>query len=195
MVFVLVASLVSGFIIADIAARFVPGLFADSVATPVSAQATVSTMSQQTYDLQTITSAHLFGVETIPPGKVVRPTQTRLPLQLFGIIAGTNKQFARVLIGLESKLPKSYTIGQTVRGTDARVHAIESGRVVLQRGAALEQLDLERPKLAKRNSGTIPPKHISEAHKASAPPVNQSLDERKRQAAQAEVDQRRFRFF
>ncbi len=99
--------------------------------------------------LASIRSAQLFGRKAAkaapPPQQVV--VKTRLKLTLNGVIWATRPEDAKAIISGANKRPRAYSVGDTIRQTDARIDSIERGRVVLERGGRLEKLELAVPVL------------------------------------------------
>jgi general secretion pathway protein C len=107
------------------------------------------------YRIDDIVAAHLFGTAAATPDNTVTEApQTRLQLKLLGVVASDDEQFARALIGLASEPPKSYAVGQEIGKTDARLHAVEEHRVLLDRAGRMESLVLERLRLQASSSKT-----------------------------------------
>lgn len=97
------------------------------------------------YDIPEIIDAHLFGAarEHKAPS-VANAPETKLRLNLMGLIASANGTLARAMIAVDGSSVKPYSIGQTIEGTKASVHAVEKGRVLLERSNAIESLSLKR---------------------------------------------------
>lgn len=97
------------------------------------------------YDVSRIVNAHIFGdSRESAEDDVAHAPETKLQLNLIGLISSGDDRFARALIGVNNARVKPYAIGQTIDGTDAAVHAVEKSRVLLKRGSALESLMLKR---------------------------------------------------
>lgn len=107
------------------------------------------------YDLSRIIEAHLFGQEQ-KQGRVAttHAPETKLQINLLGLIASADEAFARAIIGVGRAKVRPYGIGQTIEGTDATIHSVERQRVLLQRGGALESLGLKRESIGE--SGNTP---------------------------------------
>jgi len=100
------------------------------------------------YQVDDIIAAHLFGTTAATPDNTVTEApETRLQLKLLGVVASDDEQYARALIGLASEPPKSYAVGHQIDKTDARLHAVEEFRVLLDRAGRMESLVLERLRL------------------------------------------------
>ena len=99
------------------------------------------------YKVKVITSAHLFGVTKKKAGpKVEKAPETKLKIKLFGVLASDQGELARAMIQVASKQMKVYAIGESIEGTDAALHKVESGRVIIDRKGSLESLAMARPK-------------------------------------------------
>ena len=114
--------------------------------TPASATASENT-PVPVYRVDTIVQAHLFG----QPAKATEPApaeapETKLKLDLIGVLASDNASFARALIRVNAKKEKTYAIGQQIDSTDALLHKIESERVILDRKGNYESLAMTRKK-------------------------------------------------
>ena len=105
------------------------------------------------YQISQIIQAHLFGKAQEPTAKrVVQAPETRLRLNLQGLIASGDKRFARAIINVNGAKADSYSIGQDIKGTDASLYAVRSERVLLKRGNAVESLVLKRESIANRDN-------------------------------------------
>jgi len=108
------------------------------------------------YDADSIVSAHLFGdPRRTEPRQVERAPETKLKLRLMGMIASANDDYARALIGVNTRNVGAYGVGDTVDGTDARIRSVEPRRVLLERGGALESLYLRMPSLSGDKTGEL----------------------------------------
>lgn len=101
------------------------------------------------YDVDGIIAAHLMGRPPADdqPVNVAQAPETRLQLRLLGMIASANEQYARALIGVNSREVGAYGVGESVAGTDASIHSVEPRRVLLNRNGAVESLHLKTPDL------------------------------------------------
>lgn len=106
------------------------------------------------YDLSSIVDAELFGstAQTIEPQTAPTP-ETKLQINLMGLVASADERIARAIIHVGGAGAKPYGIGQSVEGTDATLHAVESQRILLQRGGSIESLALKRESLGSSQSG------------------------------------------
>jgi general secretion pathway protein C len=122
------------------------------LATPIPARAiTPSAMVAVTrLDPQRIVQAHLFGNETAAPGTVdpAAAPETRLALELSGIIATRDPTKGFAILGEKGKASHLYSVGAPLRDTVAgRLYQIFADRVVLDLEGRLETLKLPRKSL------------------------------------------------
>lgn len=106
--------------------------------------------TENEYDIDNIIAAHLFGdpsAETETADTASAP-ETRLQLKLLGMIASSDQRYARALIGVDSRNVSAYGVGDSINDTNAIVHAVDSGRVILKRGGAMESLNMDMPRIA-----------------------------------------------
>jgi general secretion pathway protein C len=102
----------------------------------------------EAFDLQRILQAELFGrpgaAEPVaaPPPQAEVP-ETRLNLQLRGVIAEDDAQAGVAIIADNRGRDQIYRVGAQVPG-GARLHAVHADQVVLNRGGVLERLMLPR---------------------------------------------------
>ena len=99
------------------------------------------------FNVQNILDAHLFGrlSDTAAPVVVQQAEvpETRLNLQLRGVITNDAAEHAVAIIADNRGRDQIYRVGQQVPG-GARLHAVQSEQVVLNRGGTLESLRLPR---------------------------------------------------
>lgn len=95
-------------------------------------------------DIAAITNTHLFGVAPVAagPGNANAP-QTNMPLVLTGVIAANDPRDGLAILGPSVAATKVYAVGDNIAG-DARLHAVYSDHVLLDRGGAIEALALPR---------------------------------------------------
>lgn len=108
------------------------------------------------YRVSEITRIHLFGHEskkTAPKPKEVKASKTTLKLDLVGVIASVDPNMARALISPNKRKIKSYAIGEIIDSTDAKLFAVESDNVTLERNGKFETLSMQR-----RAIGDVPDK-------------------------------------
>jgi len=97
------------------------------------------------YDVTQIIDAHLFGEVTEPvEEQTAAAPETNLQIRLLGLVASANPSLSRAIIDVDGAKLKPYSVGESIEGTDAVIHAVENSRVLLKRGQALESLALKR---------------------------------------------------
>jgi len=89
--------------------------------------------------LALIVNAHLFGSAAVTGGGDA--PQTTMPLILAGVIADKDPNKGQAIIGENATAAKLYAVGGAIPG-GARLHAVYSDRVLLERNGALEALSL-----------------------------------------------------
>jgi general secretion pathway protein C len=94
-------------------------------------------------DVAAITNAHLFGAAPVQQQNDANAPQTNMPLVLTGIIAGNDPQNGLAILGPNAQTAKVHAVGDTVPG-GARLHAVYSDRVIIDRNGQLESLALPR---------------------------------------------------
>jgi len=110
------------------------------------------------YRIEQIVSAHLFGHEVEAQAIAVEAPETQLRLRLLGVVASDDATLSRALVARDSAPTRSYAVGELVDKTDAKIHAIESTRVLLERNGRLESLPIVRPDMSSKVSSlTIAP--------------------------------------
>jgi general secretion pathway protein C len=107
-------------------------------------QAVMANQSQPRLDLTALANGHLFGAAP-PPAPVddANASQTKMPLLLTGTIAGADPRNGAAIIGTAAGNAKVYPVGDRVPG-NARVHAVYTDRVLLERNGVIEALMLPR---------------------------------------------------
>ena len=117
-----------------------------------------TTIDQQTgpadYDLPAIINAHIFGKPVEEKTAVVQQAPaTTLKVNLVGVLSSDDERYARALISVGSRGTNSYAVGAQVAGTDAKIHRVESERVILDRGGKYEMLAMVRKDITKQVVG------------------------------------------
>ncbi len=152
----LAAILILAWVLYDVGRRFVPALSSARNAAPTQVASDAKTPSED-YRLNQIIAAHLFGVAPKQQPVVQQAPETRLRLTLLGVMASNRDDNARAVIASDAASDRSYSIGDRINGTDAKLYAIETDRVIIERGKRLEKLSLERPDLASAPSSPSRP--------------------------------------
>lgn len=103
-----------------------------------------STAKSVNYRIQTLVDAHLFGTPEKTQPIVEEAPKTKLKLNLLGVLATDNTDYARALIQVQSHKMKAYAVGDVIEGTDAALHKVENQRVILDRQGKFESLAMLR---------------------------------------------------
>ncbi|HTX04875.1 MAG TPA: type II secretion system protein GspC [Steroidobacteraceae bacterium] len=121
--------------------------------------AAASRVQRAPVDIAAITNSHLFGVAPTPAGAGdANAPQTNMPLVLTGVIAANDPRDGLAILGPNVATTKVYAVGDNIPG-GARLHAVLSDHVLLERDGRIEALALPR-QLA---GGNAPPPSISAA--------------------------------
>jgi general secretion pathway protein C len=105
-------------------------------------------------DLAALRAAELFGRLEADPNAAGDAPETRLSLDLRGVIASRDVRVARAFIASSGGAEQGYAIGATLPG-GARLSAVHEDRVILERDGRFETLSLPRdaaPVLASRSA-------------------------------------------
>jgi general secretion pathway protein C len=95
-------------------------------------------------DIAAITNTHLFGAAPIPAaGNGANAPQTNMPLVLTGVVAANDPRDGLAILGPSVAATKVYAVGDNIPG-GARLHAVLSDHVLLERDGHLEALALPR---------------------------------------------------
>jgi general secretion pathway protein C len=107
-------------------------------------QAETGNQAHPRLDLTALANGHLFGAAP-PPAPVddANAPQTNMPLVLTGTIAVADPKNGAAIIGTSASNAKVYPVGDRVPG-NARVHAVYTDRVLLERNGTIEALLLPR---------------------------------------------------
>ena len=152
------------------------------------------------YRVSNITRVHLFGHETkksAPKPKAVKASKTTLKLDLVGVIASVDPEFARALISPNKRKIKSYAIGELIDSTDAKLFAVDSDKVTLERNGKYETLLMERrsiggssekPVGSRTSSRRTTARNSSTAAEQSAKSTNKSWRSRFSKRGPSKVD-------
>jgi general secretion pathway protein C len=103
-------------------------------------------------DLAALGNVHLFGAAAAPVVDDSNAPATNMPLILTGIIAASDPKDGLAIIGTTASNAKIYPVGERVPG-NARVHAVYTDRVLLERDGVIEALRLPQ----KFGNGSAPP--------------------------------------
>jgi general secretion pathway protein C len=94
-----------------------------------------------TVDIAAITGTHLFGEAPLAASNGANAPQTNMPLVLTGVIAANNPNDGLAILGPSAAATKVYAVGDDIPG-GARLHAVLSDHVLLERNGGLEALAL-----------------------------------------------------
>lgn len=118
---------------------------------------TTNSSKGQSNNYNQIASRHLFGqspqkllFQPKPKTKTIAAPETRLKLQLIGVIFDKNKQNGLAIVSEQGKPQKTYRKGEKLPG-DATLYAIEQGRIILERNSRHEALTLKKPAANSKN--------------------------------------------
>jgi general secretion pathway protein C len=117
-----------------------------------------------TLQLAVIVNAHLFGSAGVTSNG--EAPQTTMPLILAGVIADKDPNKGQAIIGENAIAAKLYAVGGAIPG-GARLHAVYSDRVLIERNGAIEALNLPRNQQPGGNPGA-PPTPVSRIAAAAA---------------------------
>lgn len=139
----------------DLLERYYPQLIGRSPGgEPVRVASSSGATGPVAYSLPNIVNAHLFGIEVKKKKpKIEQVPETKLKLSLLGVFGSTSTDYARALIRVNSKQTKAYSIGEQIENTDAKIHTVESHKVILDRGGTYESLMMTRSKIDNVTAG------------------------------------------
>jgi len=122
---------------------------------PASPAARAAAVPSHSVSVATITNSHLFGTAAVESQQSgANATQSSLPLVLSGIIAADDARDGLAILGPSAAAAKVYAVGDNVPG-GAKLHSVETTRVVLDRNGRLEYLTL--PKQVQGGPGPAAP--------------------------------------
>ncbi len=194
----LAAILILAWVLYDVGQRFIPALSSARDAAPIQVKPGAKTPSEN-YRVNQIIAAHLFGVAAKQQPVVQQAPETRLRLTLLGVLASNRDATARAVIASDAASDRSYSIGDRINGTDAKLYAIETDRVIIERGKRLEKLSLERPDLASAPSSPArptgrtrrAPQQPRETEEQSQPDPLKAAEQKARKSREARQARRR----
>jgi len=126
------------------AAVIVTGLGSAGSSTRVAGGGTLVTSQRHMVNVAAIANAHIFGFASVAPS----PQEAGVVVQnhdlvLSGIMAADDPRYGLAIIGQTAQSTKVYAVGDNVPG-GAKLHAVYSDRVIIDRGGQLETLALPR---------------------------------------------------
>ncbi len=125
--------------------------------------------------LNQVAALHLFGSAEQPavaPAAPVDAPDTRLNLELRGVMATESSALARAIIATRGGDELIYKVGDALPG-GASLHAIHADRVILRRNGRFETLRLPK----ESTDGLAAAVPVAAGRRAGAPPAQQSLGE------------------
>ena len=111
-------------------------------------------------DLASLIGANLFGTSAATAQQGPAPV-TSMPLVLVGVMAAEDPQRGVAILGPSAPAAKVYLVGATLPG-GARLHAVHSDRVLIDRGGSIEALMLPRQPSA-TGPAPLPPPPVANA--------------------------------
>ncbi|MGH8299194.1 MAG: type II secretion system protein GspC [Steroidobacteraceae bacterium] len=106
--------------------------------------AAASRVQRSSVDIAAITNTHLFGVSPTAAGAGdVNAPQTSMPLVLTGVIAANDPREGLAILGPSVAATQVYAVGDNIPG-GARLHAVLTDHVLLERDGRIEALALPR---------------------------------------------------
>ena len=140
------------------AAMLVTDLAGVDRAPPPAMIAAASRARRAPIDIAAITDSHLFGIAPAPAaGNGANAPQTSMPLVLTGVIAANDPRGGLAILGPSITSTKVYAVGDNIPG-GARLHAVLTDHVLLERNGRLESLALPH-----QLAGSAPPPSLSAA--------------------------------
>ncbi len=140
------------------AAMIVTDLAGVDRAPPPALIAAASRARRAPIDIAAITDTHLFGIApAAAAGTGANAPQTSMPLVLTGVIAANDPRGGLAILGPSVTSTKVYAVGDNIPG-GARLHAVLTDHVLLERNGRLESLALPR-----QLTGSAPPPSLSAA--------------------------------
>ena len=132
--------LIVGLQVALLVTRYFRG---DEAPAPMAATLSPSAPRTPAIDVASILSARLFGAAEIAAGNPSDAPQTSMPLVLAGVLADSDPQRGFAIIGETAAAAKLRVVGDSLPG-GAKLHAIYSDRVIIDRGGTLESVTMPR---------------------------------------------------
>lgn len=105
--------------------------------------APIEQRKKQSYNVNNIVAANLFGNPNPAPVKQV-VTTTTLDLTLQGVLSASNNLLARAIIRSGKSKSKVYSVGQNIKGAGVSVEEIRVDEVLINRNGAIESLPLKK---------------------------------------------------
>jgi len=121
-------------------------------------QPTALIASDSLSNLSTIKSANLFGMEQMPTDVLqssnIKAPKTRLNLKLVGVVSSNQKSDNLAIIAYK-KTQQTYGIGDLIQGTQAKLSAVFSNKVIIENSGRTESLFIEDSSLLHHNHPVV----------------------------------------
>jgi general secretion pathway protein C len=139
----LVAGVLGALIVLELG-RLAYSMYATPVKSPQPVVAATNRPQRPALDIQSVVSAHLFGVAAVEPGSQdpTNAPQSSANLVLAGTIATQDPKRGVAIVSDGGAPSKVYSVGDRIGG--AALHSVYLDRVILDRNGALETLLLPR---------------------------------------------------
>lgn len=139
----LVSAVIGALIVLELA-RLAYSMYATPVRSPQPVTAAGPRTQRPPLDIQTVISAHLFGVAAVDPGSQdpANAPQSSANLVLAGTIATQDPKRGVAIVSDGGAPSKVYSVGDRIGG--ASLHSVYLDHVILDRNGALETLQLPR---------------------------------------------------
>jgi general secretion pathway protein C len=139
----LISAVLGALIVLELA-RLAYSMYATPVKSPQPVAAAAHRQQRPAMDIQSVVSAHLFGVAAVDPGSQdpANAPQSSANLVLAGTIATQDPKRGVAIVSDGGGPSKVYSVGDRIGG--AALHSVYLDRVILDRNGALETLLLPR---------------------------------------------------
>lgn len=128
------------------------------VATTKRPSMNTDTNKQSIENTRKIASYYLFGKKNnskATPVEYAAAPVTRLNLTLHGVVAGNETGVSIAIISIDGKLTSLFSVGDKIPNSNAEIHNIQPGKILLIRNGKLESLVINRPELKDINVDRI----------------------------------------
>jgi general secretion pathway protein C len=152
----LVSAVIGALIVLELA-RLAYSMYATPVKSPQPVVTAAHRTQRAPLDIQSVVSAHLFGVAAVDPGSQdpTNAPQSSANLVLAGTIATQDPKRGVAIVSDGGAPSKVYSVGDRIGG--ASLHSVYLDRVILDRNGALETLQLPRQLLVSSRGPVVRP--------------------------------------
>jgi general secretion pathway protein C len=152
----LVSAVIGALIVLELA-RLAYSMYATPVKSPQPVVTAAHRTQRAPLDIQSVVSAHLFGVAAVDLGSQdpTNAPQSSANLVLAGTIATQNPKRGVAIVSDGGAPSKVYSVGDRIGG--ASLHSVYLDRVILDRNGALETLQLPRQLLVSSRGPVVRP--------------------------------------